>query len=98
MIKRIFKYFFLGLASLLLILLIIIFAPDVWRHWVTYPRFEKQVSEFQKLRKTTPALTSLKTYRGVMHVHSYLSHDSKRTLYDLVTAAKTDGINFYFSD
>ena len=96
MIKRIFKYFFLVLASLLLILLIIIFAPSVWRHWVTYPRFEKQVSEFQKLRKTTPALTSLKTYRGVMHVHSYLSHDSKGTLYDLVTAAKTDGINFIF--
>ncbi len=96
MIKRIFNYFFLTLFSLILVFLIIVFTPALWRHWVTYPRLEKQVSEFQKLRKETPELTTLRTYRGVMHVHSYLSHDSEGTIYDLTTAAKTDGISFIF--
>ncbi len=31
-----------------------------------------------------------------MHVHSYLSHDSEGTLNDLVSAAKSDGIDFIF--
>jgi hypothetical protein len=96
MMKRIFKYFFLILFSLILVFLIVIFAPALWRHWVTYPRLEKQVNAFQALRKEPPMLTTLHTYRGVMHVHSYLSHDSEGTIYDLTTAAKTDGINFIF--
>lgn len=96
MIKRIFKYFFLSLFCLILIFLIIVFSPALWRHWMVYPRLEKQSAEFQKLRKKTPELVPLNTYRGVMHVHSYLSHDSEGTLYDLTTAAKTDGIDFIF--
>jgi len=31
-----------------------------------------------------------------MHVHSYLSHDSEGTIYDLTTAARADGISFIF--
>lgn len=96
MIKRIFKYFFLLFFSLILIFLVIVFTPALWRHWITYPRLEKQVIEFQKLRKEPPKLTNLNTYRGIMHVHSYLSHDSEGTIYDLTTAAKADDINFIF--
>lgn len=94
--KRIFKYFFLTLFSLILVFLIVVFTPALWRHWVTYPGMEKQVSAFQKLRKEPPGLINLHTYRGVMHVHSYLSHDSEGTIYDLTTAAQTDGISFIF--
>lgn len=96
MIKRIFKYLFRLIFSFILIFLFAFLAAPIWRHWVTYPRLEKQIADFQKLRKEPPALTPLKTYRGVAHAHSYLSHDSEGTLYDLTTAAKADGISFIF--
>ncbi len=96
MIFRLLKYFFLILSGFILIALIVVLSTPLWRHWVTYPNLEKQISEFQKLRKEPPALTSLKTFRGVMHAHSYLSHDSEGTIYDLTTAAKADGIDFIF--
>ncbi|MFA5327878.1 MAG: hypothetical protein WC384_08820 [Prolixibacteraceae bacterium] len=96
MILRLLKYFFLIVAGLLLIALIVVFTPSLWRHWVTYPKLANQIDAFQELRKEPPALTSLKTFRGVMHAHSYLSHDSEGTIYDLTTAAKADGINFIF--
>lgn len=95
-IFRFLKYFFSILLGLILILLIIGFAKPLWRNMVTYPRLEKEISEFNKLRKDTPETTKLKTFRGVMHVHSYLSHDSEGTLNDLVSAAKSDGIDFIF--
>ena len=96
MIIRIIKYLLLTILGLILITLIILFTPAVWCHWVTYPRLEKEVNAFQKLRKVPAILTTFNTYRGVLHAHSYLSHDSKGTLNDLVSAAKSDGIDFIF--
>ena len=96
MIIRIIKYLLLTILGLILITFIILFTPAVWRHWVTYPRLEKEVNAFQKLRKVPAILTTFNTYRGVLHAHSYLSHDSKGTLNDLVSAAKSDGIDFIF--
>ncbi len=96
MIIRIIKYLLLTILGLILITLIILFTPAVWRHWVTYPRLEKEVNAFQKLRKEPAILTTLNTYRGVLHAHSYLSHDSKGTLNEIIPAAKSDGIDFIF--
>jgi len=96
MIIRFIKYLLLTLLGLILITFIILFTPAVWRHLVTYPQLEKEVNEFQKLRKEPAILTTLNTYRGVLHAHSYLSHDSKGTLNDLVSAAKSDDIDFIF--
>lgn len=96
MIKRIIKYLFIAIGGLLGLLSIGLFAPGIWHHWVTYPGYENEVKALAKLRKEPTAQINLKTYRGVMHVHSYLSHDSQGTLDDLVSAAKKDGINFIF--
>ncbi len=87
------SFLFLGIF---LIALIVLFTPAIWHHWVTYPQLEKEISEFQKLRKDPAPLTKLNTYRGVMHVHSYLSHDSRGTLAEIIPAAKSDGIDFIF--
>jgi len=98
-IKRIFKilkYILFSFLIIVVLLLIIGFAKPLWHNWVTYPKLEKEVAEFDLLRKETPKTTALNTYRGVMHVHSYLSHDSEGTLNDLVSAAKNDGIDFIF--
>ena len=95
MIKKIFR-FLLWILGLILLLTVISFSPGVWHNWVTYPKYEREITAFQKLRKEPVPLTKLNTYRGVMHVHSYLSHDSKGTLDDIIPAAKTDGIDFIF--
>lgn len=96
MAKRIFKYLTISIFGFLVIALLVLFAPAVWRYLVTYPELEKQVNEFQNLRKEPGPMIKLNTYRGVLHVHSYLSHDSKGTLNDIITAAKNDNIDFIF--
>jgi len=95
MISKIFR-FLLWILGLILLLIVILFSQGIWHNWVTYPKYEREITDFQKLRKEPATLTRLNTYRGVMHVHSYLSHDSKGTLDDIIPAAKTDGIDFIF--
>jgi len=96
MIIKVFKYLLLLIFGLLLIALIILFAAPVWRHWVTYPKLESQISEFQKLRKEPVKLSNLNVYRGVLHAHSFWSHDSEGTLFDIIPAAKNAGLEFIF--
>lgn len=96
MVRKILKYLFFTILGIILIALLVLFVPAEWRHWVTYPQLEKQVNEFQKLRKESASLTKLNVYRGVLHVHSYWSHDSEGTLYDIIPAAKNAGIEFVF--
>jgi hypothetical protein len=86
----------IGFLGLVILLLVWIFAPGIWHQLYTYPRYEKEVEELAKLRKEPANLIKLSTFRGAMHVHSYLSHDSRGTLVDLVSAAKKDGIDFIF--
>lgn len=94
--KTILKYIFLSILAVVLLLVLYLFAPGIWRRWVTYPHIQKQSQAFQALRKEPPVLTGLNTYRGVMHVHSYWSHDSEGTLNTIIPAAKKIGIDFIF--
>ena len=96
MIKKLIKYFLLAVLGVILLLIVILFAPGLWNRWFTYPAFEKEVRSFQGLQKEPPALTSLTTYRGVMHAHSYWSHDSEGTLTRIIPAARNAGIDFIF--
>ena len=96
MILRLVKYFFQLTALFVIFVLIILFAPPLFRHFITYPHTESQVKELKKQRKEQVSLTGLRLFRGVMHVHSYLSHDSKGTLSDILSAAKADDIDFIF--
>lgn len=67
MITNIFKYLLLFFGGLILVVLFVFFVPSLWRHWVTYPQLEAKVFEFQKLRKEPARLTTLNTYRGLLH-------------------------------
>jgi len=96
MVIKIFKYILLSVLGFILLVLLILFTPPVWRHWVTYPKLEKQVDAFQTLRKEPVIVTYFNTYRGILHAHSYWSHDSEGTLYDIIPAAKHAGIEFIF--
>lgn len=90
------KNILLSLLGVVLIGLLILFAKPLWHRFVTYPRFQKQVDDFQLKKKECPVVTNLKIYRGVLHLHSYWSHDSRGTIYELVAAAKLRNINFIF--
>jgi hypothetical protein len=90
------KYSALSVLSLLLLASLVLFARPLWRHFVTYPNFQKQVDAFQLKKKDFPSVTELRSFRGVLHLHSYWSHDSKGTLDDLLSAAKKTGIDFIF--
>lgn len=90
------KYLLLTLLILLLIAFIVLFAKPLWHRLVTYPKYQKEVEAFQIKKKACPTISELKTYRGVLHLHSYWSHDSKGTIYDLISAAKLRDINFIF--
>lgn len=96
MVKKILKYFFGAVFALLLILLLYLFSPGLWHRWVTYPKFDKAVKAFQARRQEPELLTSLITYRGALHSHSYWSHDSKGTISDIIPAAKKVGLDFIF--
>jgi hypothetical protein len=93
---KILKYLFFTVGVVIVIMLIWFLAKPVWYHFLTYPRLQETVTEFQKLRKEPINKTNLNVYRGVMHLHSYLSHDSEGTLNDLIPAAKNNGIEFIF--
>ncbi|HRX13247.1 MAG TPA: hypothetical protein P5210_16405 [Draconibacterium sp.] len=93
---KILKYLFITLIVVIAAVLIWFLAKPAWNHFVTYPRLQEKVSEFQKLRKEPVNNSKLNVYRGVMHLHSYLSHDSEGTLNDLIPAAKNNGIEFMF--
>jgi len=93
---KIFKYIFISLLGVLLIVFLVLFAKPLWHHFVTYPEFQKQVEVFQSRKKECPDISNLKIYRGVLHLHSYWSHDSKGTIYELLAAAKLRHINFIF--
>jgi hypothetical protein len=95
-LKKFLKFLFFALIAVVTIVLVGILALPTWHRFVTYPRLQEKVTEFKKLRKETENMTGLNVYRGVMHLHSYLSHDSEGTLNDLIPAAKNNGIDFMF--
>jgi hypothetical protein len=96
MIFRVIKYISYVLVGVIITVLAILFVPALFRRFVTYPGIEIEVNNFQKLRKKSSIITDHKLYRGIMHVHSYRSHDSEGTLNDILPAAKADDIDFIF--
>jgi len=64
------------------------------------PEYLKRVREEVAVFATKRAPVTLKTgfgdYRCVIHAHSYLSHDSRGTIAEIATAAKSAGIDALF--
>ncbi|REG82038.1 CehA/McbA family metallohydrolase domain-containing protein [Algoriphagus antarcticus] len=95
----------IGKAAMLIILVgllagvIFYLGPGFYNKWVVYPRMERSRDElwatYQKPISTIP----IPEYTGVMHVHSYWSHDSRGSLKEILKGAKEAGLNFiFFSD
>jgi len=91
------KYLFLGIITLILVLLLIVVSPALWNRFVTYPNLEKERSELWSKYKEPEKFIDLKSYKGVIHAHTYWSHDSRGTIDEILDAAKQAELQFIFN-
>ena len=93
----------LGIITGLLILLVVAFlilTGSSWkRHWITYPRLEKQRAEIWSKYQEPEKIIELNKYKGILHAHTYWSHDSRGSIEEILPAAKQAKLDFlFFSD
>ncbi len=97
--KKITKYIFLIFLSAIVILVVIYVGPSFWRLWVSYPRLEKERTVLWSTYKKPDQYISLQEHKGIIHAHSYWSHDSRGVLPEILSAAKQAKLEFiFFSD
>lgn len=94
---RFLKYTSIIIVSLLAILVLIYVGPSFWRKWVTYPRLEREKAALWKLHKKPAQYIPLTSVKGVIHSHTYWSHDSRGTLPEILEAAKKAKLEFIFN-
>lgn len=98
-IVRIFSRIILGLLILIFIGFLILTGSSWKRHFITYPRFEKQRADLWKKYKKPSKVIPLKEYKGILHAHTYWSHDSRGIIEEILPAAKHAKLDFlFFSD
>ena len=98
-VKKIVLRTFAVIGILVFIAFSVISGPYLWKHWVTYPRLEKERQALWLKYKMPQKYIDLEAYKGVFHMHSYWSHDSRGRLNEIYTAAKKAGFSFlFFSD
>ncbi len=87
------------LLALLILAIMVVLAPYLWKRWVTYPRLEKERNELWQNYRKPARFIEQNEYKGVFHMHSYWSHDSRGQLCEILPAAKKAGYSFlFFSD
>ncbi|MCB9260620.1 MAG: hypothetical protein H6612_14835 [Ignavibacteriales bacterium] len=98
-IKKIIFRTILLVTGIITLFVFIILSPYLWKHFITYPSLENQKDEILNSYKQPEKFISLNEYKGVFHMHSYWSHDSRGTLEEILPAAKKAGFSFlFFSD
>lgn len=96
-IIRIFlKYFLLIFFSLMILGILALFAPALWNRMITYPKLEKERAALWEKYKKPQDRTGRRAVKGVMHSHTYWSHDSRGTITEILDAAQSAGLEFIF--
>jgi hypothetical protein len=89
---------FLPLALVLLVLLFGsfcgYFAPQIYHHFWLFPKQAEVWKERAAERVPVTLKTGLNEYRGVMHSHSEVSHDSEATPKEIAAALKVANCQF----
>lgn len=102
MIKTTLRVFFkilLILIAIVIVAILIYISPWIYRRIAVYPKLEKARTELRAQHQTPPQHIPLNHYKGILHMHSYWSHDSRGVLKEIVPAAKEAGMDFlFFSD
>jgi len=83
----------------MMVVLILAFAPALLNKWITYPNLESERSALWMKRKEPQQIIGKEEFKGVLHAHSYWSHDSRGTLPEILQGAKQAELDFiFFSD
>src|SRR2546430_13378630 len=82
----------LGLALLVALL---VQSPYLYHRYYVYPRAESALEAIRQTRRELGRRNDgLMDLRGVMHAHSYLSHDSDGRPQEIAAAARRAGLDF----
>ena len=95
-VLRIIKYLLLGIGILLVILILVKISPALWNKWVTYPSLEAARTALWEKYQEPPQIIQLASYNGVVHSHSFWSHDSRGLLPEILDGAKQADLKFIF--
>ena len=98
-LRKVLRKLFQLIAVLVLILVVIVLiysAPSLWRRIYTYPKLEKERIELHAKYKKPVNYLKQTDYKGVLHAHSYWSHDSRGVLKEILPAAKKAELDFIF--
>jgi len=95
-LKRIARWAVAGIFSVLIIAFLVITGPAWWNKWVTYPKLEKERAALREKTKTPERLIEQTDYQGVLHAHSYWSHDSRGIIEEILPAAQRAKLDFIF--
>ena len=99
LIFRFTKLTLLLLMLTMMVVLILAFAPALLNKWITYPNLESERSALWMKRKEPQQIIGKEEFKGVLHAHSYWSHDSRGTLPEILQGAKQAELDFiFFSD
>ncbi|MCF6223234.1 MAG: hypothetical protein L3J34_05850 [Flavobacteriaceae bacterium] len=82
--------------SIGLIAVFIYIIPMLWKRIYTYPKLEKARSDLQAKYKKPIQYIQKTDYKGVLHAHSYWSHDSRGVIEEILPAAKKANLDFIF--
>ena len=70
------------------------FAPAIYRHCIRYPREARAWAELRAQLQQPPDETSWPEFRGILHAHSHLSHDSEVPFETVLAALQQAGLDF----
>ena len=98
-IRKWLRKLFQLIGIILVILIVVVFiysAPSLWKKVYTYPKLDKAKSELLTKYKKPNQYIRQTDYKGVLHSHTYWSHDSRGILEEIVPAAKKAELDFIF--
>jgi len=95
-VKRILSWMLKGTALIIIVLLVFTLAKPLWNRYVVYPELEAERAEIWKKHKKPQKFIQHSDYKGVLHSHTYRSHDSRGILEEIIPAAKQAKLNFIF--
>lgn len=95
-ILRILILFLKIAGALLFAFVLFLIAKPLWNRYVVYPSLESERAELWKHYKKPDPYISTTDQKGVLHSHTYRSHDSRGVLPELLPAAHQAGLNFIF--
>lgn len=96
MVKRILKFLFSVIFILIGVSLVSLLTKPFYRRLVVYPRLERAREDLSATYRLPKTVIPMPEFRGVMHAHSFWSHDSRGNLREILEGAKQAELNFIF--